>query len=259
MKLSIRVANPAGNITIFVMNEVPKKDYTSIASQLLKLEKYHAEQVAFNVSPIMGGMGRIEMMGGEFCGNATRSYGYLISQMQDTKPENVLVEISGALNPLNVEINHKKGTCKTQMPLLQKVETINYKNNTYSAMVFDGIVHIIVPDSPKNQSFINDILNTAKNKILSDAYGVMFLEDSKLTPVVYVVNTDSIIWESSCGSGSMACAAFLSQNKSDGIYTYSFNQPGGTIEAEIQIKNNQTVSCKMGGKVTLSDEIEIEL
>ncbi|MEG0804000.1 MAG: hypothetical protein RSF90_03485, partial [Pygmaiobacter sp.] len=76
---------------------------------------------------------------------------------------------------------------------------------------------------------------------------------------VYVVNTDSLIWESSCGSGSMACAAFLALREKDGIHCYSFAQPGGTIDAEVATEHNIVTLCKMGGPVCLSDEIVLTL
>ncbi|MEG1932577.1 MAG: hypothetical protein RR075_05665, partial [Pygmaiobacter sp.] len=61
MKLSIRIADPAGNITIFVLSPVPRTQYAAVAAKLLQLPKFGAEQVAFEVPPQLGGEGRIEM------------------------------------------------------------------------------------------------------------------------------------------------------------------------------------------------------
>ena len=74
MKVKIRVADPAGNITIFVMTPLERSQYAEAANQLLEQKKYKAEEVGF-VEEKEDGTLHMQMMGGEFCGNATRSFG----------------------------------------------------------------------------------------------------------------------------------------------------------------------------------------
>ena len=109
MNLRIRVADPAGNITIFVLDRVQRKDYAEISAQLLKKEEFHAEQVGF-IEEKEDGTWRMQMMGGEFCGNASRSFGYLKSMMEEDHPEQVSVEVSGSDRILTAEVDLKKGT-----------------------------------------------------------------------------------------------------------------------------------------------------
>ena len=78
MDLRIRTADPTGNITVFVLDKVRREDYAQIAAQLLEKEELHAEQVGF-IEEKEDGTWRMQMMGGEFCGNASRSFGYLKS------------------------------------------------------------------------------------------------------------------------------------------------------------------------------------
>lgn len=253
MKLSFYLADPAGNLTIFVTTPVPPQDIAPIAARLLALPEYHAEQVAFQVSPQQGGTGRIQMMGGEFCGNATRSFGYLLSMLSPAHPQTVAVEISGAELPLTVEIDHKKGTCKTQMPLLAETKTVAYLGETFDVMIFDGIVHTIVPGQPRTEDFVRGLIAAVQQMAPSDAYGVMFLTaPDQLVPAVYVCDTHSLVWESSCGSGSIACATHLALPLPDGTYEYEFHQPGGMIEATVGIKNGKVILCQMGGPVAIS-------
>lgn len=260
MKLSFYLANPAGNLTIFVTTPVPAQAIASIAARLLALPEYHAEQVAFQVPPQQGGTGRIQMMGGEFCGNATRSFGYLLSMLSPLRPQNVLVEISGAAAPLLVEIDHKKGTCKTQMPLLVATKVITYQEETFAAMIFDGIVHTIVSGEPRTETFVRGLIAAVQKLVASDAYGVMFLAgENRLVPAVYVCDTDSLVWESSCGSGSMACATHLALSQPDGIYHYAFHQPGGIIEATVGIEKGKVRLCQMGGPVEISPLLTAEI
>lgn len=260
MKLSFYLANPAGNLTIFVTTPVPPQSIAPLSARLLALPEYHAEQVAFQVPPRQGAAGRIQMMGGEFCGNATRSFGYLLSMLAPDRPKQVLVEISGADAPLLVEIDHEKGTCKTQMPLLSTAKTIHYEGETFDVMVFDGIVHTIVPGKPRPEAFVRGLIAAVRQANPSDAYGVMFLDGTeRLVPAVYVCATDSLVWESSCGSGSMACAAHLALPRISGCYTYAFHQPGGTIEATVGLENGKVTLCQMGGPVEISPLLTAEV
>ena len=63
-------ANPSGNITLFVLNQIAPEDRKRVNEILLAKEK-DAEQVA--CLSINGNQTTVQMMGGEFCGNATRS------------------------------------------------------------------------------------------------------------------------------------------------------------------------------------------
>ena len=73
MKLNILRADPAGNITIFVLDPIEKAQRAAIAEQIMAIPFLKAEQVGYACPPEDGVDGRMEMMGGEFCGNATRS------------------------------------------------------------------------------------------------------------------------------------------------------------------------------------------
>ncbi len=259
MNLSIRIADPAGNITIFVMSHILPGQYAPVAAQLLAHQEYHAEQVAFRVLPRLGGDGRIQMMGGEFCGNAARSYGYLLSTMLPGEPSLVKVEISGADQPLEVKVDRENGRCQIEMPLPIGTEVIPYHGVQYEAVCFDGIVHTIVPGPARDEAFVKGVLAAAKAAVPSSAYGILFAEGDHMVPVVYVCETDSLIWESSCGSGSMAVGVLRAIEQDNGEFRCSLHQPGGIIEVTATVENGKVVRCSMGGPVTLSDEITLEL
>ena len=259
MKLRIRRADPAGNITLFVMSKADRKDYAAISNQLLAMEEFGAEQVGF-VEYQDNGKVHMQMMGGEFCGNATRSFGYLMSMLSTEKPSEVEVDVSGSAEPLKAEVDLEKGTSRTQMPLpVEIVELPKIQGETYSMVVFEGICHIIVKSAPREQDFVDQVIQVAEKVCPADAYGVMFLEGEKMTPVVNVKENGSMVWESSCGSGSMGAAVYLSHGKEDGTYVYELHQPGGVIEASVTIENGKVIQCKMGGPVVISDEMTVEI
>ena len=65
-RLRIVRADPAGNITLFVLTPVEKAACAAIAADLMTIGELKAEQVGF-VFPT----GHMEMEAGEFCGNAS--------------------------------------------------------------------------------------------------------------------------------------------------------------------------------------------
>ena len=85
MKLEVIRANPAGNITLFVKTPVEKAERAPLAEKLLGIEEFAAEQVGYYCDAGEGFDGHMEMAGGEFCGNASRAYGFLIAQEKALK------------------------------------------------------------------------------------------------------------------------------------------------------------------------------
>jgi len=121
MKKSIKitVANPAGNKTIFVHDKFERADYAKAAEQLLAMEEFAAEQVAFILdAPECGrAEGRMEMCGLEFCGNATRTFGLMVARtLGISGGGKVFVDVSGVDEILTVEVNTDTNYTKVKMP-----------------------------------------------------------------------------------------------------------------------------------------------
>ena len=162
MEIRIRVANPAGNITIFVMDRVKTEAYSAIARQLLKREELHAEQVGFVETKEGQGM-HMQMMGGEFCGNATRSFGYLLSMLSKDKPKEVMVDVSGSEKVLKAEVDLEEGTSRVEMPVPLEIKEIHLgEEGVYPVVVFEGICHMIVESEPRDQEFVNRLMKKAE-------------------------------------------------------------------------------------------------
>ena len=99
------------------------------------------------------------------------------------------------------------------------------------------------------------------NKLLpkQDAQGVLFVQGGKMTPLVEVAATGTRVWESSCGSGTVALAWYLAQNLADGMHAFAFDEPGGRLEARVAMRAGRAAQIEMGGAVKLGEEAEIEL
>ena len=207
-EIHVVAANPAGNVTLFVKDQIPAHDRGYIARQLLGNPLWKAEQVGFMTEPVYGGQARLEMMGGEFCGNALRSFGYYTAmQLNCCEKGSVLVEISGADRAFTVDFDLNIGTAYTEMPIPNKIEMLQLSDGREVPLVImDGISHVIIQGPECQKEKTEELLNQVCVQKNPEAVGILYIDGLEMKPVVYVRDTDSIVYESSCGSGSIAYA-----------------------------------------------------
>jgi diaminopimelate epimerase len=86
-----------------------------------------------------------------------------------------------------------------------------------------------------------------------DALGVMFYDSTArcMAPAVYVRATDSLVFESSCGSGSAAMGIYLAWDQGDGEFLLPLHQPGGVIEVRVEKRGGELAGVSIGGPVGL--------
>lgn len=260
MKVSILRANPAGNITLFVLDPVPKAQRAELAGRLMDIEELHGEQVGFLCPPEQGCAGRMEMAGGEFCGNATRAFGMLMAKEQGGLSQ-VQVEVSGCDHPVTVDVDLKAGTARSEMPLPLWVKEVQAGGSAGKLVHLGGIVHLVVENVEPSQAFFDKAEPVFQDISGLDAYGVIFLEPEtgKMTPLVKVPAANTLVWEGSCGSGSLACAVAQSEGMSEGKFARDYIQPAGVVRATAVRKNGVVTAAYIGGPVTLDPPLELEL
>ncbi|MFB0917941.1 MAG: hypothetical protein QMB63_02575 [Clostridiaceae bacterium] len=271
MKLKTIIADPAGNITAYVLNPVDKSKHVDIAQRLMNLKEYKIEQVAFEKEPY-DSEGYIEMMAGEFCGNATRSYGLYLMKTGSTKDsKKAFVRISGSDKVLTVETDETFTEASVEMPPILNISNIDTKTMGVLPIVkMEGISHVIVlvdnideinseskstPNTDESPNQPELLLEELKGIVDDEAFGIIYYEPSKhmMKPLIWVGGTGTAIWESSCGSGTVALAGYL--NKDNGNdFDLAFNEPGGIL----QVKRENGI-LKLGGPVTISEMLEIEI
>lgn len=269
--LRIVMADPAGNRTAIVRSRVPAGERAKTAAFILQDKGLRAEQVGFETQPLYGGAGRLEMMGGEFCGNAARSYGYLIwrekllNDNKSTEPDKekirdrtgrVCIEISGAQGLLMTacEGGGPAGRSYAQMPMPTGLEI---SPEGYPLVISEGIAHMILMDTKPDQKLADRLICRFGKRF--PAFGLQFINNDSLIPLVYVANAGSLVWESSCGSGTLAAAWYLLQQKDRKETlprTYSFREPGGVITVRFFEDENGDLCAQMGGEILLEREIE---
>lgn len=258
MKLNVLRADPAGNITLFVLDPVPSGDRAGIATRIMALPGSDVEQVGYLCPPVMGGAGRIEMAGGEFCGNATRAFGMLMSRRLGGVPQ-VLVEVSGCEAPVAVDVDWSNRTARAQMPLPRSVSRVEVDGHSGTLVDLGGIAHLVVEDVPPGLEFFQQAESIFGDFPDADAYGVIFLDSRKgtMTPLVSVPAAGTLVWEGSCGSGSLAAA--VAQSQTNGPFVRTYVQPAGMVEASVIRQNGEVVSAWIGGPVILDPPCEIEI
>ena len=256
MKFTVVMADPAGNRTAIVRSGVPKSERPKVAAAIMADPSLGAEQVGFETRPLYGGsLGRLEMAGGEFCGNAARSFGYLLCREREI--DHCKIEMSGTREQLEVICDLERETSAAQMPMPEKLEMAGEDaDNLYPLVIFRGITHMICPGLEFDEAFARRMIDKFGKSY--SAFGVQFVNGDSLIPVVYVADSDSVCLESSCGSGSLAAAWFLTRDKKDGFHSYSFEEPGGTITVNIA-KRQGRYAGTVGGKLSIGEPVEMEI
>lgn len=249
MSEKIYYINPSGNITAIIPTNLSWSEKETLASEIIKEGK--AEQVAYESKPLYGGIARIDMMGGEFCGNALRGYGYkCIKETYDIGRHNINVEISGSnmIHKVTVDLDCNKSYVQVEKPY--NIRNIKINDEELTLVQMDGIDHLIVDDITEDELLAKKYIEVVKND-KTKALGVMFVNGNRLVPYVYVAGIDTFVRESACGSGSIATAYYLYQTGKNKCKSYIFEEPGGNIEVVIKATGTELEALVMGGDVAV--------
>lgn len=272
MKLRFTKVNPVENMTIFILDSLAREKHISIANDLMNYNNLYAEQVGFIEEPMsIKGKSlntlRLQMMGGEFCGNATRSLAaYMvykdhpsINKINDQE-YNVILEASGNQELLNclVRKTDKENifNSRISMPLAERITNVNINKIPAKRVDFEGISHFIV-DSYKVQDkedFYRHIKRYMEKEDY-DAFGIMYYDEVKefLEPLVHVRMTNSKFWERSCASGTSAfgIAEAIRENKNVKLQV---KQTGGVLGVEVKLEDGDVKEVFLEGEVEIVAE-----
>ena len=244
MNVNFIKTSPAQNMTILVKDSLSRSDHWKVAQQLMRYESVYAEQVGF-IEPASDPAAclRLQMMGGEFCGNATMSLAAVAARdggLKAGETTKVMLEVSGAENILECDVTAEEGafTCKVEMPAPKGIEKISFnaagKSVETDIVRLPGISHVIVNDvlHSAQKTFAEDAVADLIGKIEDEAFGIMLFDEKKqfMVPVVYVKDIGAMTWEHGCASGSAAVCAYFA-NRAGKDTELEVRQPGGTITA----------------------------
>lgn len=249
-------ANPCGNITGFVVAPVYpgyRKAYTDCIMEQIDKD---VEQVGFISPAYEGAPLRMDMMGGEFCANATRAYGLYSAGFYDTDGlVDIEVYVSGHEGTTDViaDVKNQKAYVALDAPIGREKLTIDGKDCTLIKL--PGISHLVV-EAEEDKEFVDKALEVLKKDHKDEAYGVLFFNKEKLEmiPYVYVEGSETLFREGSCGSGTVAVVNYLEDDiaKLDEDYKISIKNPAGELEVFVYEFEDGKKFC-VGGKVELSE------
>ena len=257
MRIRYMPADPAGNLTGLVLTPVAREAHPAVAAQLMARCPEGFEQIAFiDEDSLTGPLPRMEMMGGEFCGNASRAFGLLAAQRRGRGETELAVSVSGAAEPVRVRLDSARGCAYADMPLPTGCVRIDAAGRALDVVRMEGIDHAIVPGEAPSQALAEAVLAAMPP---APAQGVLFLDGQRMTPFVHVPATGTGVWESSCGSGSVALAWLLCRGRDDGLHAFAFDEPGGRIEVRAQVAGGRVVRAMMGGSVQVGGERMVDI
>ena len=268
MVLHYTVIDPTKNITLLVTTPVQRELQSQTATWLLRHEK-DAEQVGFLEPSASGFTPRLQMMGGEFCGNATMGLGAWLCRRNGLERDvthSFSLEISGAdrLVPCSVTPVSHGYLATVDMPLPEKIENRIFPTSGGSVQLttvfLPGICHIIAPQELVCRSEAESLLRHWSSDLPGEAVGLILLDEARTTidPLVYVKPTETAVWERGCGSGSAAVACYLTA-KRRAAQCLSIRQQGGTIAAVTAWDGSTVSSLQITGSVALLGEKSVDV
>ena len=231
MKINYYIVNPGGNITAIVQGKFAKRIKLEITKKILK-NNPTIEQVGFWTNAKNKKFdARLEMAGGEFCGNALRALGSMLFLKYNKK----FLYIESPIFKIPIKVNCSRNKSSISLPL----SFFTYKDNICS---MPGIIYILQNKKVRksNAKFI-----LSKNRLLGKkASGVIGYEIEKnklqIYPNVWVRDTKTMYAETACASGTLALAYML--YKKIGVKKLNIKQPSGFIFKTIIIKKEIKLS-----------------
>jgi diaminopimelate epimerase len=269
MELQFVKFNPSGNTTVLILDPLSRSQYPEIAVKVMSDTYLCAEQVGFlEKADDPGAAARLHMMGGGFCGNASRSFAAWIALggLESGKLEGfrevekqVRLQVSGHAGTLTARVYNQwsKHACNAEidMPLPLKIRHgRNDQLSEYSIVVYEGIIHLILWNKVAAEVYVNIVEDfLEKQGFSTNCFGIMFFDSrtSEMIPLVRVKDVDSLVWESSSGSGTVALASALADKQQASIEHMQIRQPGGDLYVSVDWEN-EIKGVRLSGDIQIT-------
>lgn len=238
--------DPTGNLTCLVLDPVEARDRSGVTERLMD----RCEQVGYLMSPARGeARARLQMMGGEFCGNASMAAAAWLALQAGETEAAVPLEVSGAEGVLTCLVRRApdstwQGT--VEMPRVLAIEPFRWAGRPLTAVRMPGMVHLICLERLA-EAEAETLLRGAAEALREPAAGLLQWDEASGTmrPLVLVREAGTMVWETACGSGSTAIGAWRAQRAGTDLET-EVRQPGGVLKVR-----------SAGGRLFLTGTIRI--
>ena len=176
-------ADPAGNLTAIVLSPVAAQDRAKIAAEMMARCPEGFEQVGFaDETSLTGDLPTLCMMGGEFCGNATRAFGLLTAKKMGA-PAHVRIETSGCDHIVTVDTDLAAGTSRAEMPLPQWLKNVEFAGHKGTLVHLGGIAHLVMENVEPSIRNSNLLPVKAKGEVRFLSVASLFRSGRVFTPV----------------------------------------------------------------------------
>lgn len=255
-KINYILYSPCGNDTGLVIGS----DFTNLEKKEIndKIMDLHpnVEQVGF----LSTSSYELNMAGGEFCGNATRSSAYYYLNGEEGS---INIKVSGTSGHIKSGVDAQKNAW-AELPIYTGSDVVTTLSDDIKSVKLEGITHIIlgVEASSKYLDIIykdtEHIKNISKQirkdfNIDDSAVGVIFQEEInnvlKIHPIVWVKSIDTCFYETACGSGTAATSIVKSLEVANSISLDLLQPSGKIITAKTTFENNKVTGCIISGQV----------
>ncbi|WP_027955538.1 diaminopimelate epimerase [Halobacillus kuroshimensis] len=257
--------NPTQNMTILIDTPYPIEKHKTVSSEIMSYQNVYAEQVGFIEKPFnTNAEARLQMAGGEFCGNACMALALLVSSQRNLLKNGCTkfsLEVSGSDRLIQCQVKQDAHNfyCKVDMPLPKKIELkqIIFEGNELEIIIvrYDGFLHIIFEtdefnaEQKKRAQSLAELLGATLEVNL---IGILLYKRKthELSPLIYIPDLDSSVWERGCGSGTASLGAYLAWKHNKDIVS-EIKQPGGTITVACHHEEGERTKLTIEGTVDL--------
>lgn len=234
---------PGGNTTALVEKRMIHRQQAAVARKIMT-HFPQIEQVGFLQTPKRKSSSiRLQMMGNEFCCNATRCAGFYWSKKKRT--EELDLEVSALSRTVHALRRGERSSVVLPGTFVVR------KRKIAEGTIVDcqGIRHIVIPakSNVDNKKLIH------KYKRDYPAVGIIYTRRQAhnrlaIRPFIWVRDTNSFIAETGCGSGSVAAA--IAVQASPKTSTFSIVQPSGSIyRVALTVSGRALSSIALSGRI----------
>lgn len=257
--------DPTGNITVLVTDPVAREKQPALACAMMADPAVGGEQVGFLEKPEAPACRcRLQMMGGEFCGNATMSLAAYLTrnELADGEETTVPLEVSGAAGVLDCRIRREgdffEGTVRMpEARTCEKEDRLwNGRKVPVTRVELDGITHLILREPIPDDAEAERMLRAWAETVGDEAVGLLQWNDAegRMRPLVLVKPTGTAVWETGCGSGSSAVGVMKALEHDDPVTVTDVRQGGGMIRVTVNKNEKCPLTITITGKVRLVRE-----
>jgi diaminopimelate epimerase len=264
----VAVASPSGNTTAVVFDQLLISDRKSMNDKVMQAWKRERageteiEQCCFVTLPQSAdAIARMEMFGGEFCGNAARSVAWVVT---GGKNYSGLIEVSGVNRALEFAVND--GEVSVEMPLPESGQLVSQVQEG-SLVMLDGIAQLVVTsqEQRERQTPRELLMRLLADNIydLADqpAVGISYYDQTsgKAEFCVWVNEVDTVFDETACGSGTSAIGIALASTRESSVTLPVIQPSGESITTTSLYELGAVTKSQIAGTVNILYDGELSL